>query len=200
MNYSINYLFKRSIEKLCNPKAVRGSTIDKTAYISSGCIIVNSKIGKFSYLGENCSAAYTDIGAFCSIGVSTIIGGGSHPLDWVSTSPVFCKGRNVLQRNLAQLEFDAFRKTIIGNDIWIGSCCLIKSGVTIGDGAIIGMGSVVTKDVEPYSIVAGNPARMLRKRFDDETIQSLLELKWWEKDDKWFVENANKFNNVNALV
>ena len=82
---------------------------------------------------------------------------------------------------------------IIGNDVWIGDRATILSGVRIGDGAVIGAGSVVTKDVEPYSIVAGNPARPKRTRFDEETIKKLLEIKWWD----WPVEKIN--DNVNVI-
>ena len=104
-------------------------------------------------------------------------------MDWVSTSPVFYKGRNVLRANFSQNSYDEYKKTVIGNDVWIGSGCFIKGGVTIGDGAVIGMGSVVTHDVPPYEVWAGNPAKLIKKRFDDETIASLLKTKWWDMSE-----------------
>lgn len=181
------------------PSAVRGSVIDKTAKVGNGAQIVNCKIGRYTYL-YGTSAVQTEIGSFCSIAAGSTIGGGSHPTDWVSSSPVFYKGRNVLKTNFSQNEYAEFKKTIVGNDVWIGSKCLIKGGVTIGDGAVIGMGSVVTKDVPPYEIWAGNPAKCIRKRFDDETIEKLLELKWWELPDEKLKELGNLFNDPKKLI
>jgi acetyltransferase-like isoleucine patch superfamily enzyme len=82
---------------------------------------------------------------------------------------------------------------VIGNDVWLGYGSMIMSGVGIGDGAVIAAGAVVTRDVEPYSIVAGNPARLIKKRFDEETIDKLLKIKWWD----WPVEKIN--NNLNLI-
>lgn len=121
-------------------------------------------------------------------------------MEWVSTSPVFHKGRNIMNKNFSNHEFNTQKKTIIGNDVWIGNNCLIKSGVIIGDGAIIGMGSVVTKNIEPYSIVAGNPAKMIRKRFDDEIVNKLLETKWWNYDDSKIEQESIFFNNVEKFI
>ncbi len=85
---------------------------------------------------------------------------------------------------------------IIGNDVWIGSNVLIIGGIKIGDGAIVAAGAVVTKDVPPYAIVGGIPARIIRFRFDKEQINKLLELKWWNKDDDWLIKNNYLFCNV----
>lgn len=164
------------------PSAIRGSRIHKTAKVGNGALLVNTTVGRYSYLYGS-SAIHTEIGAFCSIAADCSIGGGSHPTDWVSSSPVFYRGRNVLKTNFSQNEYAEFKKTTIGNDVWIGSGCRIKGGVTIGTGAVIGMGSVLTKDVPPYEIWAGNPARCIRKRFDDETIEALLASRWWELPD-----------------
>ncbi len=125
------------------------------------------------------------IGRYCSIaGDVTIILGGNHRSDWVTTYPF-----NVLSGrfpNAATLTgHPATHGDVrIGNDVWIGQGATILSGVTIGDGAIIGAQAVVAKDVPPYTIVVGNPARPVRKRFDDETIQSLLSIQWWHWDDE----------------
>jgi len=118
------------------------------------------------------------IGAFCSIaeGVKIFLGG-EHRIDWVTTYPfnlLWEKGKHITGHPRTKGD------VIIGNDVWIGSEAIIMSGVKIGDGAVIGTRSVVTKDVAPYAIVAGNPARLIRNRFEDETIHRLIELKWWD--------------------
>lgn len=157
-----------------------------------------SQIGRYSYMYGSCLIK-TKVGSFCSIASKTLIGGGGHPVDWVSSSPVFYQKKNVLKTTFAHQKFTEYAQTTIGNDVWIGSHCLIKGGVTIGDGAIIGMGSVVTKDVPPYEIWAGNPAKCIRKRFDDETIQKLLELKWWDWDEDKLYQYGNYFNDPKQL-
>lgn len=181
------------------PRAVINSFIDKKAKVGHGTQFVNSSIGKYSYVFDS-AVICADIGAFCSIAGHCVIGGGKHPVSWVSTSPVFYSGKNCLKTVFSENEFTEYEKTGIGNDVWIGSNCLIKGGVKIGDGAIIGMGSVVTHDVPPYEIWAGNPAKLIRKRFDDETIAKLLELKWWNWDDKQLKENGKFFNSIDKFT
>ena len=121
------------------------------------------------------------IGKFCQIasGVTFIMNGANHQLNAASTYPFYIMGweQNAPSYNDLPLKGD----TVIGNDVWIGQNSTILQGVHIGDGAIIGLNSVVGKDVEPYSIVVGNPARFIRKRFDDELIELLQTLKWWDK-------------------
>lgn len=102
----------------------------------------------------------------------------------VSTSGCFYLKENYTGMCYAINDYQWQTHTVIGNDVWLGFRTVIKGGVKIGDGAVIGSGSIVTKDVGPYEIWAGNPARFIRKRFDDETIEKLLQSKWWDWDDE----------------
>jgi acetyltransferase-like isoleucine patch superfamily enzyme len=124
-----------------------------------------------------------EIGQFCSIGQETrIIPSAEHPLDLPTTFPM----RTLFTRRDSGVNWDAFAKgpTRIGNDVWIGRRAVIVSGVTVGDGAVIGAGAVVGRDVPPYAVVAGNPASVVRMRFDAPTVERLLALRWWDWSDE----------------
>jgi virginiamycin A acetyltransferase len=140
------------------------------------------------------------IGKFCQIatGARFIMNGSNHAMNGFSTYPFKVFG---YAWSKAPLEVVSKGDTVIGNDVWIGNGVTIMSGVQIGDGVIIGTNSVVTKDVEPYTIVAGNPAREIRKRFDDESIQLLLTLKWWNWDVAKITDHLDIITggNINEL-
>lgn len=131
------------------------------------------------------------IGKFCQIGagVEFVMNGANHQMNAVSTYPFYIFGS--WDQSAPSKEDLPFKgDTVVGNDVWIGQNSTILPGVHIGDGAIIGLNSVVTRDVPPYTIVAGNPAKAVRKRFDDELIDLLLKLKWWDKSTE----------EINALI
>ena len=136
----------------------------------------NSNIGDYTFVGQGTSITKTTIGRYCSIAPNVSIGLGEHILNKVSTSSIFY-GNNAYDI-LTQEPVE------IGNDVWIGTRAVILRGVKIGDGAIIGAGAVVTKEVLPFSIVVGVPARQIKKRFSDEIIQEISKSKWWELDPK----------------
>lgn len=121
------------------------------------------------------------IGKFCQIasGVTFVMNGANHQMNAASTFPFYIMGWRQTPPSFDDLPLKG--DTVIGNDVWIGQNATILPGVHIGDGAIIGLNSVVGSDVEPYTIVAGNPAGVLRKRFDDELIGLLLRLRWWDR-------------------
>lgn len=140
------------------------------------------------------------IGKFCQIatGVRFIMNGSNHAMSGFSTYPFKVFGD---AWSSVSLEVISKGNTIIGNDVWIGNGVTIMPGVQIGDGVIIGTNSVVTKDVEPYTIVAGNPAKAIRKRFDDKSIQLLLALKWWDWDVAKITDHLDIITggNINEL-
>ncbi len=133
------------------------------------------------------------VGAYCSFATGvTIFLGGEHNTHWISTYP-FCSMLHAKSKGHPKTKGDV----VIGNDVWIGSGATIMSGVTIGDGAVIGAEAVVAKDVAPYAIVVGNPACEIRKRFNDDTIVYLLDLKWWDWDEEKVLGAADIFMSDN---
>lgn len=128
--------------------------------------------------------AVCSIGKFCSIADRVkIFLGGNHRTDWISTYPFGHINQQSFDVDPASGHPKTNGDVIIGNDVWIGHSSTIMSGVTIGDGAVIAANSHVVQDVAPYTIVGGNPSKVIKKRFDEEIINLLLELKWWELDD-----------------
>ena len=146
----------------------------------------NATVGKYFGMNENSFVARATVGAFCAIGARTAINPFNHPVDWLSIHEFQYHPRSfdwVPEYNdFARLERtpDMFRHVVIGNDVWTGHNVNILPGVSVGDGAIIGAGSVVTKDLPPYAIAVGSPAQVRRLRFDERTIERLLRLKWWD--------------------
>ena len=195
----ISYYLAKLIKYLHLP-AIKKSTLDVTSRVAPASSVVNTNMSKYSYIGNYCTVLDVEIGSFCSIADNVIIGGASHPISWVSTSPVFHHGKNIMNKNFSNHTFQITKRTIIKNDVWIGSNCLIKSGVTIEDGAVIGMGSVLTTNVGPYEIWGGNPAKLIRKRFDDKVIESLLQIKWWDWDDDKLLNNKEFMNNISYFI
>jgi len=134
-----------------------------------------------------------EIGNFCSIARNvTIFLGGDHHTEWVTTSVV---SDYLGIRGYPQVRTDG--NVIIGNDVWIGTEAFILSGLKIGDGAVIGARAVVAKDVPPYSVVVGNPARVVKKRFSEDIINKLLKIEWWKWDDEKIKENIHLIMSPN---
>jgi serine acetyltransferase len=115
-------------------------------------------------------------------------------------SPVFYQGKDSVKAKFHPKKRPLPLTTIIGSDVWIGEKSLIKQGVSIGNGAVIGMGSVVTRDVQPYSIVAGVPAKEIRKRFEESIIQRLQKSEWWSLEDKQILELAENFDSPEKFL
>jgi len=165
-------------------------------------------MGYGSYIGEY-SNIIGKVGRYCSIGGNVTILSLTHPVKRnVSTSPCFYSTKKqagftyVKNQKFSESRFVEGEKypVIIGNDVYIGYGVIIIAPVVIGDGAVVAAGSVVTKNVEPYSIVAGNPAKTIRKRFEDEEIEKLLAIRWWDKDKQWINEKAYLFQDIKAFL
>ncbi len=143
-------------------------------------------VGQYSGMNEHCFIARAQLGAYCAIGARTAINPFNHPTDWLATHEFQYHPKSfdwVPEWNeFKRLERtpDMFEHVTIGNDVWTGHNVNIMAGVNVGDGAVIAAGSVVTKDVPPYAIVAGVPATVKKMRFDERTIERLLKLRWWE--------------------
>ena len=163
-------------------------------YFSQNSTVKNSTIGFLSYAGSNTRIENTTIGKYSSIGPNVLIGLGEHPVDRMSTHPIFYKAfRHVNVKLDGVTPFQEYYKTHIGSDCWIGANVIVRAGVEIGNGAIIAAGSVVTKDVPPFHIFGGNPAKFIRKRFDEETISELQNICWWDWDLQKIQENLHRF-------
>ncbi|HEY4760282.1 MAG TPA: CatB-related O-acetyltransferase [Thermoguttaceae bacterium] len=149
----------------------------------------NVSIGDYSYVNDGTLIGSGTIGKFCSIGYYCEIGMHEHPIDYISTSPFVYGSINIFDEKCI---WDDFRSPpIIGNDVWIASKATILQGVRVSDGAVIAAGSVVTKDVPPYAIVVGVPARIVRFRFNPHEISSLLALQWWNMSSAVMRQNKD---------
>lgn len=172
-------------------------TLYGTAIVKKDC-----SIGAYTFINSN-TTLYpgTKIGRYCSIGKNCEVAAFDHPVNWLSTSPFqynmklhFPKYENECH----QIKIERPEVTTIGNDVWIGASCIIRRGVTIGNGAIIGGGCIVTKDIPPYAIVGGVPGKILKYRFNEKTIATLLSLKWWELNATEL--GGVKFNDIDKAI
>lgn len=212
----IIYLFLKRFFKKINSIdfSHKNFIIDGILIISGACnfenkirvvknvIFNNVSVGRYTYFAGDNSINYCSIGRYCSIAPGVKIGVGVHPSkDVVSTFPLFYA--NIQEYDIKFVKknnFSTYSKIKIGNDVWIGTNAIILDGVSVGDGAIIGAGAVVTKDVEPYSVVGGVPAKLIRYRFDKYKIEKLLLIKWWDKEESWIVGRAKYFLHVDSFI
>lgn len=176
---------------------VSGTELGRYNMICKNSSITDSQFGDFSYLAVDTRVTRCNIGKFCAIGPSVTINLGIHPSkDFVSSHPIFYSlGFNCKTRFAEEQGFEELGTVSIGHDVWVGANVVILPNVSIGTGAIIAAGAVVTRDVMPYEIVGGVPARPMRKRFDEEQIELLLESKWWDFSFSELQENHEAFHS-----
>jgi virginiamycin A acetyltransferase len=152
--------------------------------LNDGATFNRTRVGKYTSLGCYSYVADTVVGRYCTFASRVSIAAFGHPTDWLSIHEFQYRdvakfyGETIFETEVNQLQ-KGEKVTNIGSDVWIGDNAVVGRGLNIGHGSIIGMGAVVVKDVEPYSIVIGNPGRTLRKRFNDRIISDLLNLQWW---------------------
>ena len=176
--------------RLSKKSEVRHSKLKAEVMVAPYASILNSEIDTLTSVGRNTKITHSSIGKYCAISWNCSINAIQHPTDRISISAfpyVPYVGNFVTERE------QHYQKVIIENDVWIGANSVIMPGVKIGNGAIIGANAVVTKDVPDYAIVGGVPAKIIKYRFDEKTISSLLELKWWNLDKASIKENIELF-------
>lgn len=177
------------------------SNISAKAKIYGKSIIKSSTINDYTYIAKNATLNKCSIGKFCSIGPNLMCGGGIHPVNGISTSPAFYSIRNQAGITFSdQNKIEEELPVEIGNDVFIGMNVTILDGVKIGDGAIIGAGAVVSKDIPPYAIAVGSPIRIIKYRFNQETIDKLLEIKWWDFDTNKLKDLEKYFFNIELFI
>lgn len=170
--------------------------------VRSRTILRDCTVGRYTYFAADSVIANSRVGAFCSVGPEIRVGLGRHPSrDYVSTYPSFYSRNSAGTIDLGvHTDFEEYQPISIGNDVLISARSMILDGVTIGNGAIVGAGAVVVKDVPAYAVVVGTPAQLVRKRFNDEQIEFLELLKWWDRDVAWIKEHAKLFRDINLLM
>ena len=195
---SNNHLDKKTV--IYRNAKIRGSEVGAYSYISPNTVIENAQIGRFCSISDHCRIG---MGTHNTNQISTSpqrraafeCCGGTHNTNQISTSPIFTQKVNGTKARWVDKNVNdsPFRKVRVGNDVWIGSRAMILGGVTVGDGAVVGAGAVVTKDVPAYAIVAGVPAKVIKYRFPDRLIELLMDFKWWYYPEDVLREHISRF-------
>lgn len=205
----LHYSFIKD-KKIGNNVATNNSFLEGKNKIYDNTVFVSSRLGLGSYIGADCYFCGTEIGRYCSIGYQVKVITATHPSrKFVTTHPAFFSlSRQAGFTYTTEQRFQEHKllderngiSVSIGNDVWIGDEVKIMGGVKIHDGAIIGTRALVTKDVPPYTIVGGVPAKIIGKRFNEVEIEFLLKFKWWNKNESWILEHVHLFSDIQQFM
>lgn len=195
-----NYVFRKDKIRFSCGCTIVDSQLGKNTFLGENAFFHNSVLGDMSYIGPNSRISNTRIGKFCSIAPNVEIVLGKHPVNMVSTHPAFYSTHKPFKTFSDKIYYDEYDKVAIGNDVWIGEGVLIPGGVTIGNGAVVAARAVVSKDVAPYSIVGGIPAKHIKYRFDEETIHKLESSKWWDWDIEALEREFKNFQDIDGFL
>jgi acetyltransferase-like isoleucine patch superfamily enzyme len=211
------FLLKRWIVRRRNPDCTieSGVRVSLDSHLSApsrlheNVSFVDSEIGSYSYVGPNSVLDHAVVGRFCSIGSNVRIVYGRHPSrDFISSSPIFYSSQGQCGSSWLEENSDIFNeyklvdgKSIrVGNDVWIGEGVLLLEGISIGDGSVIAAGSIVVGDVDPFSIVGGNPAKLIRYRFDDDERETIAASCWWNASEDIIKKSMHLCNTASLFI
>lgn len=195
-NFLMRIVLRRKRVRISHNVDISNVVFEEYCNVAHHAQISNSRVGKRTSIGRYTKIQNTDIGSYCSISWDITIGAVSHPISAVSTHAFTYRK----QFGICDSDYHInHKRVVIGNDVWIGCNVVVMPGIKIGTGAVIGAGSIVTKDVKPYEIVAGNPATHIKYRFKQEIIERLLNTEWWNLSDKVIKDNIHLFQCDNDL-
>lgn len=178
-------------------------SLGKFTEIAEEVKITESSLGDYSYVMERCEIIYSNIGKFVNIASDVRINPGNHPMEWVSQHHFLYRAEKYgFQEQSSEDFFDwrRYQRVTMGHDVWVGHRAILMPGIRIGNGAVIGAGSLVTKDVAPYTIVAGAPAVKVRKRFPEHIWQAVEEVCWWDWDHATLKERLPDFRDLRRFL
>lgn len=202
---SLNVKEKKILTKEPNidsSSIIRDCNFGEYVEIASNNNIQESTIDSYSYTSENCQIIYSNIKKFVNIASYVRLNPSQHPMSWANQHHIqyrkemFGFGKD----DDSFFDWRKEKKVEIGNDVWIGHNVVIMGGVTVSNGVVIGSSSVVTKDVPPYAIVVGNPAKIIKYRFDEESIKNLEDIAWWNWDFEKIKSAIDDFKNIELFI
>lgn len=182
---------------------IMDSTLGPWTAIGANCSIVESSFGDYSYCAGDVSIIYSEVGKFCSFASHVRLNPGNHPMDRVTQHHMTYRRAQYGFGEVDDEDFFDWRraaKVTVGHDVWLGHGALLMPGVTVGTGAVVGAGAVVTRDIEPYTIAVGVPAKPLRKRFPSEVVEKLMQICWWDWPRELLEERLDELCDLPAFL